>query len=258
MKEYGITRQASLVGQVLDLVMERISSGKYPPDSQLPPEHELAKSFDVSRATIRSALDILASRGYVRRRQGIGTFVSKLARIAYPLNDVFNFSDLIHAAGFKPSLQHLSSSVQQCNNSIAASLGIEPGSAVLKVVKVYRADSEPVIYCLNFIPDWVLQGKVSMQEARLPRATEVLLEFLESRCGQRVEYYVGSLRPAVAKECLPDDALPYAEPLAPVLIVEEVGYNTIEQPVISEIEYFLSNRISFELVRRRNKTHTGA
>ncbi len=71
-KDYGrapLPRSLSLFGQILDILVDRITSGIYPPHSQLPPENSLAVEFGVSRATIHSAIDILASRGLVLRRQ---------------------------------------------------------------------------------------------------------------------------------------------------------------------------------------------
>jgi len=65
-----IKRQPSLSSQVLDLLMEKIRSGAYPPGSLLPPENELAAEYKVSRATIRSAFDRLEARGLIVRRQG--------------------------------------------------------------------------------------------------------------------------------------------------------------------------------------------
>jgi len=47
----SLVRSASLADQVLDILVERIRSREYPPESQLPPENDLATEFNVSRAT---------------------------------------------------------------------------------------------------------------------------------------------------------------------------------------------------------------
>jgi len=57
-----------------------ITSGKYSPDSQLPPEEELGRNFDVSRDTIRSTLKKLENEGLIYRIRGKGTFVSPAVR----------------------------------------------------------------------------------------------------------------------------------------------------------------------------------
>jgi len=69
-------RQPPLSLQVEQILIERIRSGHYPPDAQLPAEVDLAEEFNVSRATVRSALNTLATLGLIVRRHGAGTFVT--------------------------------------------------------------------------------------------------------------------------------------------------------------------------------------
>lgn len=59
----------------LKTLRTRIKSGKYPAQSRLPPERELAQELGVSRGTLRKALDIIESEGLIWRHIGKGTFV---------------------------------------------------------------------------------------------------------------------------------------------------------------------------------------
>lgn len=54
-----------------------ISDGILSAGQQLPPERELAKQFDVSRPSVREAIQRLEAKGLLTRRQGGGTFVSE-------------------------------------------------------------------------------------------------------------------------------------------------------------------------------------
>ncbi|MBP2550842.1 DNA-binding GntR family transcriptional regulator [Neorhizobium galegae] len=67
----GLPRYA----QIQKILEDRLAAGIYPVGSLLPPELELAVEFNSSRTTIREALRYLRERGYVERRQGIGTRV---------------------------------------------------------------------------------------------------------------------------------------------------------------------------------------
>ncbi|HPS41693.1 MAG TPA: GntR family transcriptional regulator, partial [Anaerolineaceae bacterium] len=60
----------------LTRLIEKTSSG-----DKLPSEPELAKSLGVSRATLREAMRLFESRGMLRRRQGVGTFVEPQAKV---------------------------------------------------------------------------------------------------------------------------------------------------------------------------------
>ncbi len=57
--------------------MDRISSGAWKPGEMLPSEFAIGKELGVSQGTVRKALDDLASRNVVIRRQGKGTFVAE-------------------------------------------------------------------------------------------------------------------------------------------------------------------------------------
>ena len=63
MKNDGMTRPRSLVRQSADLIRERIEAGQLGP--MLPGENELARMLDVSRPTIRGALDLLEGESVV-------------------------------------------------------------------------------------------------------------------------------------------------------------------------------------------------
>ena len=52
-----------------------ILEGTLRPGEKLPPERELAKQFDVSRPSLREAIQRLEAKGLLLRRQGGGTFV---------------------------------------------------------------------------------------------------------------------------------------------------------------------------------------
>jgi DNA-binding GntR family transcriptional regulator len=56
---------------------DQIISGKYPADSRVPSENQLAARFGVSRVTARQAIQILQREGLVRRIRGSGTYVNR-------------------------------------------------------------------------------------------------------------------------------------------------------------------------------------
>jgi len=74
---YQRIRQPKL-SDVIEKELERlILEGTFLPGQQLPPERELAIQFDVSRPSIREAIQSLEAKRLLTRRQGGGTFVSE-------------------------------------------------------------------------------------------------------------------------------------------------------------------------------------
>jgi GntR family transcriptional regulator, transcriptional repressor for pyruvate dehydrogenase complex len=66
----------SLADELTDELMSRIIDGRYPPDSALPPEGDLAREAGMSRLTIREAVKTLRAKNVVRVERGRGTYVN--------------------------------------------------------------------------------------------------------------------------------------------------------------------------------------
>ena len=67
--------------KISDVITEKLESmildGSWLAGEQLPSERELAQRFEVSRPSLREAIQNLQSKGLVTRKQGGGTFVSR-------------------------------------------------------------------------------------------------------------------------------------------------------------------------------------
>lgn len=72
---YSKIRQPKLSDVIERQLEALILEGTLNPGEKLPPERELAKQFDVSRPSVREAIQRLEVKGLLRRRQGGGTFV---------------------------------------------------------------------------------------------------------------------------------------------------------------------------------------
>ena len=69
-----VTRAADVI---MDQIERLILEGKVRPGQKLPSERSLAEEFDVSRPTVREAIQKLEARGLIQRRHGGGTFVAE-------------------------------------------------------------------------------------------------------------------------------------------------------------------------------------
>ena len=76
-------KKSNVSEEVFEQIKALISSGEWGPGEKVPSENELAKMFQVSRITIRSALSRLGAFGMVISKQGEGTFVGRLNPQAY-------------------------------------------------------------------------------------------------------------------------------------------------------------------------------
>jgi len=81
--------------KISDVIMQQLETmileGTLKPGQRLPPERELARQFEVSRPSLREAMQKLAARGLLNSRQGGGTFVAEEigASLSDPLLELF-------------------------------------------------------------------------------------------------------------------------------------------------------------------------
>lgn len=70
--------------QIAASIRAAILTGELAPGSQLPPGHELAKFFGVSRMTVQTAIRTLRDEGFVDSRAGSGVYVRDRATLPTP------------------------------------------------------------------------------------------------------------------------------------------------------------------------------
>jgi GntR family transcriptional regulator len=245
-------RQNSLSTQILDIMIEKIRGGEYAPESSLPTENQIAAEFKVSRATIRSAFDRLETMGLIYRRQGVGTFVRRISNISNPLNQFVNFYDLIRENGYRPRYSQLQAEIVSPSPEIAQSLYLAPEQKVLIVHKIFFADDTPIIYCVNHIPTWVFEEKFSEEQVVQPDLIEPdFINFFEEKCHQPIHYFISDVHADILRNCDFPSHFPRQEQNTPVLVINEIGFNEQDQPILQSIEYHPSNRMKFKLIRLR-------
>jgi GntR family transcriptional regulator len=112
------------------------------PDDALPAERDLATDFNVSRITVRKALDGLVGEGLLVRRQGSGNFVS--ARVEKNFAMLTSFSEDMRARGRSPRTVWLKRSAGTVTPEEALALRLSPGTPVYRFHRLRFADEAPM------------------------------------------------------------------------------------------------------------------
>ncbi|MFD1382996.1 GntR family transcriptional regulator [Rhodanobacter aciditrophus] len=102
--------------KISDIIMQELESmileGTFKPGQKLPPERELAERFDVSRPSLREAIQKLAARGVLNSKHGGGTYVSEKLGSSFtdPLQALLSSHDefLYDQLEFRDGLEGLS------------------------------------------------------------------------------------------------------------------------------------------------------
>jgi GntR family transcriptional regulator len=123
----------------------REETRELPVGFRLPSEKELAARFEVSRMTVRQALDALAADGRVERVPGSGTFVRRPTVAMGP--NLTSFSEDMRARGLRPSSRLIALEEVPADSEIGLDLGVEEGSALVRLERLRFADEDPM--CLE-------------------------------------------------------------------------------------------------------------
>ena len=157
-----VSGRTLLADRLRDELLDEITSSQLQPGTKLPSEGQLAKRFNVSRATVRDAVRGLVEAGYVTRRRGSGSYVTERRRMPHGLDATLSYLAMIESAGAHAGMRILEAAFEPCRQDDAP-LQLDPGDAVLAVERVRTADDQPVIYSLDRIPARLLRTDLDLQ-----------------------------------------------------------------------------------------------
>lgn len=122
-----------------------IGSGVLPPNSSLPPERELAEITDLSRVTVRKAIQELVRDGLVEQRQGSGTFIRvPVARVEQTLSHLTSFTEDMARRGMTTASRWLERGVFAPCEHEAQVLDLADGAEVARIYRLREADGRPM------------------------------------------------------------------------------------------------------------------
>jgi GntR family transcriptional regulator len=250
MVEESLVRPASLASQIESRIKKRIIEGIYARGSQLPPENQIAEELEVSRTTVRSAYDALAGQGLIVRKHGIGTFVAKLPSLANPYETLsMDMYEIISAHGYRPGFKQLRAEVRQSDHGFSSLMEVPLGSDYLEVHKLFTADDQPIILYINRYPAWLFTDAFSMEDATPPGMTEPPEGFLAKHLGIKLVRFNSTIRPDIAANLNLQKVFLLEDPCTPLLIVEDIGFDTEGRKVFYSLEHLAGDAARYEINR---------
>ncbi|WP_319468918.1 GntR family transcriptional regulator [uncultured Trichococcus sp.] len=143
-----------LYNQLVDVLIEHIKTN-LDIDEKMLSEREICLKYDVSRTTVRAALNELEEMGYIFKRHGKGTFVSGLWKEMQNLSEAYSFTEQMKQLGKTPHSQVISLEYIVANQDLAKNVGIQEGEHVYKMKRLRSADGMPMMYETTFIPAYL-------------------------------------------------------------------------------------------------------
>ena len=141
-----------------------ISSGDLQPETQLPPERELAAIAQVSRVTVRKAVAQLVEDGVLEQRRGAGTFVrSPRAKMEHSLSALLSFTEYMRQRGKASTSRILRRGAFLPNPDEQMALGLSGSDRVARVDRLRSADDIPLALEWSSLPIDILPEPESVE-----------------------------------------------------------------------------------------------
>ncbi len=129
--------------QLAAILRQKIEDGEWQPRTSIPSERQLEVIYNISRTTIREAIDQLVRQGYLYREHGRGTFVSP-QKLQKGLMELTSFSEDLLKRGITPGQIIRSLEWMDAPAKIAQKLEISAGTKVLRIERIRLGDGVPI------------------------------------------------------------------------------------------------------------------
>jgi GntR family transcriptional regulator len=240
---------------VYNALKNRIEVEDYKVGDFLPPEPELQRMFSVSRTTVRKAVEMLGQHGFVYIRQGRGTQILDF-KATQKLGFVTSFSETLREQGFTVTQHDVRVETVPAPRRTAASLGVAPGDALVRIERVTLANGTPIALMTN----WLLP-ELAPDIARRIAGMQSLYSFLESEYGLVIEAATDFIS---ARQATPEEAdrlqVVAGSPLLVVRRVTHSGGRPVEEATLLVIadryEYCVHTRDRPPRLSRQAATDT--
>jgi len=175
------------------LLKDAIGSGKLAPGSKIPGELKLAQEHNVSRVTVRRALQALTNEGLIMRRPGIGTLVCDRPVGATVMTaSVSTLLPNMVKLGESSRVRLLEFGYGDPPEDIRERLLLKSGERTQRSVRVRSAEDKPFSYLTTHVPERLALSYNENELARMP-----LFALLE-RSGVQLDHATQSISATLA------------------------------------------------------------
>jgi GntR family transcriptional regulator len=239
---------STLYAKIEETIATEIAQGEHRPGDQLPTEDALLERFQVSRITVRRAIQNLVRRGLVEIRRGLGTFVLS-PRIEAELTKLTGFVEDMNAAGRRATARVVSQGVVAASARVAERLQLTKGTKVMQIKRVRLADGAPISFDETYLP-LLLGNRIVKNDLRLHPIFTLLEEEYEVPLVE-ADY---ELEAVIATKDVAD-AL-QVRVGSPIFQIERTSMTTGNQPVDYEVLSYRGDLVRFttKLLRHQDNS----
>ena len=184
-----------LYRQIAEAFEQKIRSGELDVDDVLPTEQSLQDMYNVSRVTVRKAIEQLEKQGLVQRIKGSGTYV-KYNPAKYDSFQLKGFDENITAQGRTAGTKVIHFQLEPAPSAIAEHLKIEAGTMIFSIIRIRTIDDEPEILEQSYMP-LSLFPDLSVEVMQTSK-----YHYIEKQKGYQISHSRQDLKPVLATDVI--------------------------------------------------------
>jgi len=233
--------------KIADDLRQAIKDGKYLPGDQLPLEKDLCEKYNVSRVTIKRAVDELVMRGLVIKRRGWGTFVKNLdemyaKELTLSMSNQFSgFSETFKGRDIRTEL--LKFEIKHPDEEGANKLQISVKDFVYDITRLRILEDEPIVIEYMIMPIFLIPG---INEEILLKS---IYSYIEGDLKLKIQSSHRTIR-AVKSGEMERKYLKIEDDL-PILEVEQIAFLNDGRPFEYSISHHRADKSSFSAISIR-------
>ncbi|WP_314061376.1 GntR family transcriptional regulator [uncultured Vagococcus sp.] len=160
-------RKSVLYVDIAEQIKNDIQNNVYPVGTMLPTENDFENLFEVSKITVRKAIEVLALQGYVEKKSGKGTTVIS-NRLFNKLSKGDSFSSILEKKGL--SLEKRIVQIEKVTLDSDHKFYTFFGNRATKVTRMYLINQVPYIIFNHYLPGNVTKAmKDKIEKASMYR-----------------------------------------------------------------------------------------
>ncbi|WP_273702469.1 GntR family transcriptional regulator [Tepidanaerobacter syntrophicus] len=221
-------------------IINKINNEEFSNDGMIPSERELMQMYNVSRITVKRAVDDLVNEGYLYRVQGKGTFI-KSDKVKHELISIISCTEDIIRMGMTPSKRIICHSVIKADKLRLKRLQLVEEDTVLMLKRVYYADNEPLNYTTTYLPCKIFPGIENYNFEK-----ESVYDVIENKYGAKITRATRTLEAVLAMDDIADNL--GLNPREPVILFRAITMGIVngrEIPIETFKSYYRSDRFKF-------------
>ncbi len=228
-----------LYHQVEESLRQAIANKIYVPGKSIPTETELQEQYDVSRETVRKAVNNLVLAGLLEKRKGVGTFVTR-PKIVHRLGRLYGSTEEILARQASPGTTFIERKKIKASGELCRMMEVDKGAGIIKVKRLRFVNNEPVAILSSYLPEDLVPDLIDVEfrSNSLYKTLEGVYGFKLLEADEIIE--AGSINKKDAKWLeVPE--------MTPILVVKRLTYLDIGRVIEKLTALYRSDRFKYQV-----------